>query len=114
MVEQRLSFDSTKSVRHPESVYNDIGMYCIPSQSVINNFFMEIKEYYLKLFEHLETRCDLKPASKAVIHLRSEQQQSANERPTELNIYDSETKSVEGVDSQSSRKVFEHSAYQFV
>ena len=63
---------------------------------------MELKEYYLKVLEHLETGYDVEPASEAIIRLHPGQQQSAKAGPTEPNICDFETKSVEGVDSQSS------------
>ena len=90
--------------RRPEPVYDDIGRHPFPSRSVIDTFPVELKDYYLRVLQHLETGCDLEPASEAVIRLHSEQQQSAVDGFTDPNICDSETKSVEGVDSKSSAR----------
>ena len=65
--EQRLSLWSTMSFRRPEPVYDDIGMHPFPSQSAMNAFPVELKEYYLKVLEYLETGYDLKPASEIFI-----------------------------------------------
>ena len=53
--------------RRPKPVYADIGKHLFPPRSVIDNFPPELKDYYLKVLNHLETRCDLEPASKTVI-----------------------------------------------
>ena len=90
--------------RRPEPVYDDIGRHPFPSRSVIDTFPVELKDYYLRVLQHLETGCDLEPASEAVIRLHSEQQQSTVDGSTDPNICDSETKSVEGVDSKSSAR----------
>ena len=90
--------------RHPEPMYDDTGRHPFPSRSVIDTFPAELKDYYLKVLQHLETGCDLEPASEAVIRLHSIQQQSTVVGSTDPNICDSETKSVEGVDSKSSAR----------
>ena len=51
--------------------------------------------------QHLENRCNLEPASETVNTLHSEQHQSTKDGSTDPESCDSETKSVEGVDSQS-------------
>jgi hypothetical protein len=55
---------------------------------------MELKDYYLKVIKHLETGCDLEPASEAVIRLHSQQQQSA----LEANLEVTSSPGVEGLD----------------
>ena len=92
------------SFRRQEAIYDDIGMHPFPSRSIIDNFPVAPKEYYVKVLKHIETGCDLEPASKAVIRLHSVQQQSTVVGSTDPNICDSETKSVEGVDSKSSAR----------
>ena len=67
-------------------MYNDIGVHPFPSQSIIDNFHVELKEYYLKVFEHLETGCDIEPPSESVIRLCSQQQQSSLEAGLEVTL----------------------------
>ena len=83
-----------RAFRRPEPMYDDIGRRPFPSQSVIDNFHVELKDYYSKVLQNLETGCDIEPASEAVIGLHSKQQQFAKDGPTDPKFYDSETKPV--------------------
>ena len=81
--------------RRSEPVYDDIGRHPFPSQSVIDTFPAKLKDYYLRVLQHLETGCDPEPASESVIRLPSEQQHSAVDSPADPNMCDSETKSLD-------------------
>ena len=57
------SFSST-FFRRPEPVYDDIVRHPFPSWSFIQNVPTELKNYYLKVLQHLETECDFKTDSR--------------------------------------------------